>query len=55
VQASRARGNTRFFVDKLEAGEDLGEICKQIERSRQKNLAHDVAELQGRENSYRIG
>ena len=51
VQASRARGSTRFFVDRLEAGEDLDELCKQIERSRQKDLAHDVVEQQGRENT----
>jgi ATP-dependent exoDNAse (exonuclease V) alpha subunit len=59
VQASRARGSTRFFVDKLEAGEDLDELCKQVERSRQKDLAHDIAEREGGVNrayqGYRIG
>jgi ATP-dependent exoDNAse (exonuclease V) alpha subunit len=62
VQASRARGTTRFFLDKLEAGEDLRELCKQLERSRQKDLAHDLLEQRGREEResqgspvYRIG
>src|SRR5262249_25952425 len=36
VQSSRARGTTRFFLDRLDAGENLREICKQVERSRQK-------------------
>jgi ATP-dependent exoDNAse (exonuclease V) alpha subunit len=62
VQASRARGTTRFFLDRLEAGEDLQELCKQMERSRQKDLAHDLLEQRGREEResqgspvYRIG
>jgi conjugative relaxase-like TrwC/TraI family protein len=49
VQASRARGSTRFFLGKLEAGEDLRDLCKQMERSRQKDLSHDLLERQGRE------
>ncbi len=48
VQASRARGDTRFFLNKLDAGEDLRDLCKQIERSRQKDLAHDLLERQGK-------
>jgi ATP-dependent exoDNAse (exonuclease V) alpha subunit len=48
VQASRARGDTRFFLNKLDAGEDLRDMCKQIERSRQKDLAHDLLERQGK-------
>jgi conjugative relaxase-like TrwC/TraI family protein len=62
VQASRARGTTRFFLNRLDAGENLREICKQVERSRQKDLAHDILEREGRENrerqvspGYRIG
>ena len=39
VQASRARGNTRFYTDKVEAGEDLVELERQMEQSRQKDLA----------------
>lgn len=44
VQASRARGDTRFFVNKLEGGEQFRELHKEIERSRQKDLAHDLLE-----------
>lgn len=50
VQASRARGTTRFFIDKLEAGDDLKELIKQAERSRRKDLSHDILERQGRES-----
>lgn len=50
VQASRARGDTRFFVNKLEGGEAFRELHKEIERSRQKELAHDLLE---REESRR--
>ncbi|HEY7326627.1 MAG TPA: hypothetical protein VH592_03235 [Gemmataceae bacterium] len=49
VQASRARGTTRFFLGTLEAGEDLRDLRKQMERSRQKNPSHDLLERQGRE------
>jgi ATP-dependent exoDNAse (exonuclease V) alpha subunit len=49
VQASRAIGSTRFFLDKLEAGDDLAKLCQQIERSRQKDLAHDIHDQQGRD------
>ncbi len=49
VQASRARGTTRFFLDKLEAGDDLRDLCRQLELSRQKNLSHDLLERQGKE------
>jgi len=49
VQASRARETTRFFIDKLEAGDELQELHRQIERSRQKDLAHDLLDRRGRE------
>jgi hypothetical protein len=51
AEASRARGTTRFFLGKVEAGEDLRDLCKQTERSRQKNLAHDLVEQRGRRNN----
>jgi ATP-dependent exoDNAse (exonuclease V) alpha subunit len=50
VQASRARNSTRFFIDKLEAGDRLKDLCKQMERSRQKDLAIDILQDQRREN-----
>ncbi len=43
VQASRARERTRLFTDRLEAGDDLKDLCRQVEKSRQKDLAHDIA------------
>ncbi|MFO0842355.1 MAG: MobF family relaxase [Gemmataceae bacterium] len=42
VQASRARGVTRFFTDRLEAGPNLEKLVGQFEKSRAKDLAHDV-------------
>jgi Ti-type conjugative transfer relaxase TraA len=39
VQASRARGDTRFYTDALEAGDDLIELERQMNQSRQKDLA----------------
>lgn len=39
VQVSRARGDTRLFVDKHEAGPQHAELIKQIEQSHQKQLA----------------
>jgi ATP-dependent exoDNAse (exonuclease V) alpha subunit len=44
VQLSRARGTTRLFTDRLEAGPKLENLVKQVEKSRAKNLAHDVME-----------
>jgi len=48
VQASRARGTTRFFIDRLEAGDEMRDICKELERSSQKELAHDLLERKER-------
>ncbi len=42
VQASRARGVTRFFTDRLEAGPNLEKLVGQFGKSRAKDLAHDV-------------
>jgi ATP-dependent exoDNAse (exonuclease V) alpha subunit len=43
VQLSRARGTTRVFVDRAEAGEHLGDLARAMEKSRPQELAHDVA------------
>jgi len=43
VQLSRARGNTRIYMDQDVAGPELTEIARQMSRSHQKLLAHDVA------------
>jgi hypothetical protein len=42
VQASRAREETRLFTDRMEAGDDLAELVRQMSTSRQKFLAHDL-------------
>lgn len=42
VQASRAKDITRFYVDRLEAGEDLIGLATQMNRSHAKEFAHDV-------------
>jgi|CXWL01.1.fsa_nt_gi conjugative relaxase-like TrwC/TraI family protein len=42
VQMSRARGATRVFVDRNEAGPDLSNLARQMETSRAKDLAHDI-------------
>jgi conjugative relaxase-like TrwC/TraI family protein len=44
VQASRASGETRLFTDRLDAGEDLSELSRQVAQSRAKTLAHEVLE-----------
>jgi ATP-dependent exoDNAse (exonuclease V) alpha subunit len=44
VQASRAERETRWFCDRLEAGEDLAALARQMSQSRVKELAHDVLE-----------
>lgn len=41
VQMSRAREETRLFVDEATAGEDLVELARAMSRPRQKDLAHD--------------
>lgn len=42
VQVSRARGETTLFTDKLEAGENLAELSREMNHSRQKELAVSV-------------
>src|SRR5262249_48045024 len=44
VQGSRARGVTRWFTDVNEAGDELADLARQMSRSRQKDLAHDILE-----------
>ena len=45
VQASRAREQTRLYTDEVSAGEELEDLVRSMERSRAKDLAVDVAEL----------
>ncbi|MCK4659383.1 MAG: relaxase domain-containing protein [Phycisphaerae bacterium] len=46
VQASRARTETRIYIDEREAGEDLARLARQMKRSQAKDLAHDVIRKQ---------
>jgi ATP-dependent exoDNAse (exonuclease V) alpha subunit len=42
VQASRARSQTHFYVEKEKAGKDLATIAATMERSREKKMAIDL-------------
>ncbi|MGL4554869.1 MAG: AAA family ATPase, partial [Gemmataceae bacterium] len=42
VQASRARGETRLFIDRLEAGPELTLIARRMEQERFKMMASEV-------------
>ncbi|MCB0331267.1 MAG: AAA family ATPase [Bdellovibrionales bacterium] len=42
VQVSRAKGKTRIYTDKVEAGDNLTALSRQMSKSRQKDLATDV-------------
>lgn len=44
VQASRARGDTHLFTDRVSAGEELSDLVRGMQRDNRKLLAHDVAE-----------
>lgn len=43
VQISRAKLKTHIYTDRLEAGDNLSALTEQMERSRQKELALDLA------------
>lgn len=43
VQTSRARGETRIYTTRDEAGEGLSELAKRMQRSREKELATEQA------------
>lgn len=42
VQVSRAKGKTQIYTDKIEAGDNLTSLSRQMSKSRQKDLASDV-------------
>jgi ATP-dependent exoDNAse (exonuclease V) alpha subunit len=52
VAASRARGQTRVYCDRMEAGPELSDLIRMASRSRQKELAIDVMERPGPERSF---
>lgn len=44
VQGSRAVEQTRFYTDKMEAGDDMKDLARQMSQSREKRLAHDLVQ-----------
>lgn len=46
VQLSRARGETRVYIDRFEAGQDYADLIASMERDRQRTLAIDLAKIQ---------
>jgi len=44
VQASRARGDTWFFIDQMEAGEELTDLVRRMSVSHRKEMAADLAQ-----------
>ncbi|MGE3424714.1 MAG: MobF family relaxase [Dehalococcoidia bacterium] len=55
VQASRAREQTKIFATEAAVGEDLSELCWEMSRSRQKEIAHRVEErLRGPARGYEM-
>lgn len=46
VQASRARDKTVFFVTRLEVGDEIARLAREMERSRQKEMAHTLLRME---------
>jgi ATP-dependent exoDNAse (exonuclease V) alpha subunit len=42
VQASRAREQTKFYMTRLESGDEIAHLAREMERSRQKDMASTV-------------
>jgi conjugative relaxase-like TrwC/TraI family protein len=42
VQASRSREQTRFYMTRLESGDEIAHLAREMERSRQKDMASTV-------------
>jgi ATP-dependent exoDNAse (exonuclease V) alpha subunit len=42
VQVSRSRHETKIYIEKSDAGETLTELSKQMNKSRQKEMAHTL-------------
>jgi ATP-dependent exoDNAse (exonuclease V) alpha subunit len=49
VQASRARESMRLYTDKHEAGDKLSRLAKQMNKSHEKTLAHEIIVQQEKE------
>lgn len=44
VQMSRTRGETRIYVERADAGDTVSELSRDMNKSRQKGMAQDIAE-----------
>jgi len=42
VQGSRAREETTFYMTRIESGDEIAQLAREMERSRQKEMAHTV-------------
>ena len=55
VQATRAKQKTQIFTDELHAGEDLKDLARAIEKTKAKELAHQVGlKNQDQEQALRL-
>jgi ATP-dependent exoDNAse (exonuclease V) alpha subunit len=45
VQASRAKGDTKFYTTRAVAGEHCERLTKQMSQDREKSFAHDLSEV----------
>lgn len=52
VQASRAEDKTVFFVTRLDVGDEMARLAREMERSRQKEMAHSVLRDIGNDVGY---
>lgn len=52
VQASRAREQTTFYMTRVETGDELAKLAREMERSRQKEMAHTILREQEQKNSH---
>lgn len=46
VQASRSKEQTTFYMTRLETGDELARLAREMERSRQKEMAHTVLRVE---------
>ncbi len=54
VQVSRAAAETRLFTDKIEAGENLADLVRQMSTSRQKIMAQEIQRRNDREAAVNL-
>jgi len=52
VQASRAKERTTFYMTAVESGDELAKLAREMERSRQKEMAHTIIREQEQKNIH---